>query len=270
MNGLLLRLYPGSWRARYGDEFEALLEERPLGPFDVADVLLSALDAHLRRGGAAATGDHFRGVRMTLRNGGIAAIAGGGLWLISLAGASATQGAPPWIALFVFALCALVVAIIGLSAEQGRRRPSLIWIAVALPVIGAVLSVVGLIGMATTGDEPFVAGVSAWNVWALGSVLVIIGSGVFAVASLRVRTLSRGGTTLLAVGALTAVASLLGIAFVEAFGDSGSRSPPGGSGSGSARSASIEPARPPCATPSREGSNYSLKRSSFQGSASLL
>ena len=41
----LVRLYPASWRARYGEEFEALLEERPLGPFDVADVLLSAVDA---------------------------------------------------------------------------------------------------------------------------------------------------------------------------------------------------------------------------------
>jgi hypothetical protein len=222
MNGLLLRLYPASWRARYGDEFEALLEERPLGPFDVADVLLSAFDAHLRRGGAAATGDHFRGVRMTLRNGGIAAITGGGLWLISLAGASATQGAQPWIGLFVIALCALVVAIIGLSAEQGRRQPSLIWVAVALPVIGAIVSVVGWLGMAMLGDEPFIAGMSAWNVWAVGSLLVVIGSGLFAVASLRVRTLTRGGTALLAAGAFAAVASLLGIAFVEVLGDSGS------------------------------------------------
>jgi hypothetical protein len=222
MTSLLVRLYPASWRDRYGDEFEALLDERPLAPFDVADILLSAFDAHLRRVGSAATGDHFRGVRMTLRNGGIAAIAGGGLWLISLAGASATQGAQPWIGLFVLALCALVVAIIGLSAEQGRRQPSLIWVAVALPVIGAIVSVIGWVGMATLGDEPFIAGVSAWNVWALGSLMVIIGSGLFAVASLRVRTLSRGGTALLAAGALTAVASLLGIAFVEAFGDSGS------------------------------------------------
>jgi hypothetical protein len=223
MTSLLVRLYPASWRDRYGDEFESLLEERPLGPFDVADILLSAFDAHLRRVGSAAPGDHFRGVRMTLRNGGIAAIAGGGLWLISLTGASATQGAQPWIALFVIALCALVVAIIGLSAEQGRRQPSLVWVAVSLPVIGAIVSVVGWVGMATLGEEPFIAGVSAWNVWALGSLLVVIGSGLFAVASLRVRTLSRGGTALLAAGALIAVGSLLGIAFVEAFGDSGSR-----------------------------------------------
>ena len=38
MRRFLVRLYPADWRARYGDEFEALLEERPLGPFDVADI----------------------------------------------------------------------------------------------------------------------------------------------------------------------------------------------------------------------------------------
>jgi hypothetical protein len=48
MRRLLLRLYPAPWRARYGDEFAALLEERSLGPSDVADVVHGALDAHLR------------------------------------------------------------------------------------------------------------------------------------------------------------------------------------------------------------------------------
>ena len=45
MIGLLLAVYPASWRRRYGEEFRAVLESRPLGPFDVADVLLGALDA---------------------------------------------------------------------------------------------------------------------------------------------------------------------------------------------------------------------------------
>lgn len=43
----LLRLYPASWRARYGDEFAALLEDCAPTPFMLADVLLGALDAHL-------------------------------------------------------------------------------------------------------------------------------------------------------------------------------------------------------------------------------
>ena len=37
------RLYPASWRRRYGAEFEALLEDAGRGWRDVADVLLGAL-----------------------------------------------------------------------------------------------------------------------------------------------------------------------------------------------------------------------------------
>jgi hypothetical protein len=43
----VLRLYPSSWRARYGDEFAALLEEYPLTPFALFDIVVGALDAHL-------------------------------------------------------------------------------------------------------------------------------------------------------------------------------------------------------------------------------
>ena len=43
----LVRLYPRSWRERYGDEFEALLEECLRSPLDALDIFLGALDAHL-------------------------------------------------------------------------------------------------------------------------------------------------------------------------------------------------------------------------------
>ena len=43
----LIRLYPRAWRERYGDEFEALLEECLHSPLDAFDILLGALDAHL-------------------------------------------------------------------------------------------------------------------------------------------------------------------------------------------------------------------------------
>ena len=159
---------------------------------------------------------------MTLRNGGIAAIVGGGLWLISLAGASTSNSDKQlWLVLFVIALCALVIAIIGLSAEQGRRQPSLIWVAVAVPVIGAAISVLGVVGMTVVGDRPFVGGVSPWNIWAFGTLLTILGSGLFALASLRVRTTSRLGSALLAIGAVIAIPFLMGIALVELFGDAG-------------------------------------------------
>jgi hypothetical protein len=47
---MLIRLYPRRWRKRYEDEFAALLEEIPLTPLTVLDLLLSALDAHLNFG----------------------------------------------------------------------------------------------------------------------------------------------------------------------------------------------------------------------------
>jgi hypothetical protein len=43
----LLRLYPLSWRDRYGDEFAAVLETCPLRLTTIVDVLLGALDAHI-------------------------------------------------------------------------------------------------------------------------------------------------------------------------------------------------------------------------------
>jgi hypothetical protein len=41
----LLGLYPRSWRARYGDEFVALLEKEGTGPRVVINVMAGALDA---------------------------------------------------------------------------------------------------------------------------------------------------------------------------------------------------------------------------------
>ena len=43
----LTRLYPRLWRERYGDEFDALLDECLNSPLDVLDIFLGALDAHL-------------------------------------------------------------------------------------------------------------------------------------------------------------------------------------------------------------------------------
>lgn len=43
----LAALYPKSWRARHGAEFDALLAEQRLTPSVLLDLLLGALDAHL-------------------------------------------------------------------------------------------------------------------------------------------------------------------------------------------------------------------------------
>jgi len=209
---LLVRAYPARWRARYGDEFLAVLEARPLGPFDVADVLLGALDAHLHLRGLGAASEHGKGFAMTLRLGGYAAIVGGSLFFIGLAAASALGDAGGlFILAFAAGAAALLVALAGLSAFQARRYPKLVWAAFILPAIGAVVTIVGVLGMVTVGDARFIGDWSAWSVWALGLVALIIGSALFAVATWLTHSLSRPAAILLAVSSLVLVPLGMGL-----------------------------------------------------------
>jgi hypothetical protein len=198
MRSLLIRCYPARWRARYGDEFEAILEERPLGPYDVADILLGALDARLRsrRGGAA--NPQGRGLSMSLRIGGIAAIVGASLIviLIALTGGH-TEGSEnaSTIALLV-ALAALLVALTAMSAFQARSNPWLVWTAFAVTAVGTVIifiaGVSDLVG----------AGPSDWRDGPLpiGLVTAGLGSAAFGIATYRGSVLSRKGALSLVIG----------------------------------------------------------------------
>jgi hypothetical protein len=128
VRSFLIRCYPGAWRARYADEFAAVLEDRPLGPFDVADVLLGALDAQLHLRGHGAASQHQKGFAMSLRIGGYAAILSGVLWLIVLAVNAINNGAEsgfPWIGpVIITAVVSTLVALVGLSAFQAPALPS--------------------------------------------------------------------------------------------------------------------------------------------------
>ena len=204
---LLLRLYPARWRTRYGDEFAALLAERPLGPFDVVDVLLAALDAHLHLRGLGSYSEHRRGFPMSLRLGGIAAVIGGALWFSGLMWSwfdPADQD--PGAVLAAFGAAALLVGLIGLSAFQARRHPALVWAAFALPAVGGALMTLGLLMLAVVGDQP-VAGVYGWALLVIGVLGTIAGSLVFAVVTYRTAALPRSGAVILGV---SAVASLIG------------------------------------------------------------
>ncbi|MBF6604841.1 MAG: hypothetical protein IVW53_04575 [Chloroflexi bacterium] len=208
MIGLLVRLYPARWRARYGDEFEALLGERRLGPFDVADVLLGAIDAHLRRGGVASASNDRKGLSMSIRLGGAAAMVGGLLWFVGLGTASVLgeSWAVPGMTMLLLASIALLVGLVGLSAFQARSDPAIVWAGFAVPAVGAVASIVGIVLMATAGDAPVIAGFSGWAIWALGLVGLMIGSILFAIATWRTAALSRSAAALLGVGSTLCVA----------------------------------------------------------------
>jgi len=200
---LLLRLFPAPWRARYGEEFEALLEERPLGPFDVADVLLAAFDAHLNLRGLTAASNHAKGFVMTLRLAGLAAILGGLAWAAGLAMASAddSDGIGVGIWMFVAGTVLLLFALVGLSAFQSRRHPRLVWAAFIVPAVGGVVTVAGALMMAVSPDDTIVVGFGGWDFWIVGLITLIVGSGLFALASWRTGSVSRTGSALLGVAA---------------------------------------------------------------------
>ena len=216
MRSLLIRLYPARWRARYGDEFEAILEERALGPFDVADILLGALDARLRLRGRGADLQKGTGFSMSLRVGGTAAIVGAVLFpaglLISFLDES--DDLFPGAGLILAGTAAILVALIGLSSFQARQHPRLIWAAFALPALGTVMSCLGLVGMALVGDDELVAGMSPWSIWMLGLLATIVGSALFALATYHTRALPR-----VAAGALATGSAVL--LFVGLFGSTG-------------------------------------------------
>lgn len=139
---------------------------------------------------------------MSLRLGGLAAIAGGALILAGFVAGSGIFGsdAPFAGALILAGTAALLIALIGLSSFQARRHPRLIWTAFAIPAIGTIMSCVGLVAMAFVGDRPLVAGLSPWYVWFIGLIATVVGSAVFAVATYHTRALSRPASGLLAGG----------------------------------------------------------------------
>jgi len=224
MTSLLIRCYPTRWRDRYGDEFAAVLEERTLGPFDVADILLGALDAHLHLRGLGAASQHAKGFAMSLRIGGYAAILGGALWLLVLAGNAINNGAEtgaPFLGLsIVGATVMTLLALIGLSAFQARSHPLLTWAAFAIPAGGAVVGLLGYLAIVVTGDSDavLIGGISPWMIGSIGLITMVAGSILFAVATWLAQSLSRVASGLLAVGAVLVVLAL--------FGASGALPPP--------------------------------------------
>ena len=190
-----------------------MLEERPLGPFDVADILLGAIDARLRLRGLAAGADRDRGAVMSQRIGGWAAILGGLAWLLVLVG-SATgsgEGGPLAGILLIAASLLVLFALTGLSAFQARRYPRLVWAAFALPALGGAASTLGVLVHAAIGDEPFLFGLSAWYLWMTGVLTMMAGSALFAAATWRVRALSRAAAAALFVGSVLVVPAVFGM-----------------------------------------------------------
>jgi len=197
MRAMLIRCYPAAWRERYEDEFASILDERPLGPFDVADVLLGALDARLRLRDRRAGVTQRKGFRMTLRIGGIAAILGAtSLAIAWILGAGLVEVEDPivWLMLLV-GLALLLVGVAGLSAFQARIDPALSWAAFGLLAVGMIIAVVGVVGTAL-GRDGF------WDLGFLGILTALFGTLLFAIVTYQTAALSRAAALLLAAGAV--------------------------------------------------------------------
>lgn len=214
MIALLLAMYPAPWRRRYGEEFRAMLESRPLGPFDVADVLLGALDARLTRFGLVGATGPDGGHGMTLRIGGIGAIVGGILWFIGFAASS--EGYEPvvfWRFVMAVGGLGILIALAGLSAFQAHRAPRLAWAAFAIPGIGVLLQIGGIVAWTLfPSDWPVVGTFTAWSIWVLGLLTLLVGSILFAVATVRAEVLSSRAATAMAVSACSVFLLAFGFA----------------------------------------------------------
>ena len=154
---------------------------------------------------------------MSLRIGGCAAILGGVLWLLVLAGNAINDGAETGAPFLGYAIVGAtvmtLVALIGLSAFQARTHPVLTWAAFAIPAIGAVIGLLGYVAIVVTGDSDaiLIGGISPWMIGSIGLLTMVLGSVLFAVATWRARSLSRAASALLGVGAVLVVFALLGV-----------------------------------------------------------
>ena len=156
----LLRLYPRAWRDRYGDELVALLEDHPLTPLVLIDVIRGALDAHLHPQvrGSAAPSDKELPVNQRLL--GAMAAVGGIAWILGIA---STYVLPLDIygerdtSLAVWGV-AIGGGLIAISlGELGTRPGSRSWTGHAIAIAGVVFSltvplgwplfIAGLIGL---------------------------------------------------------------------------------------------------------------------------
>jgi hypothetical protein len=199
MSSRLVRLYPEAWRARYADEFESLLEARPLGPFEVADIVLGALDARLR--GSRSTRSSGGLPPISPRAGGYAALFGGVLWAGGLLGIIAGE---PWSNLGIagqfFGTPALLVALVCLVGFAGRNHRLAAWSSVVVALAGQLLLILGMWWASAPWDQPVVGPFRAIELWVVGLVATNIASALFGIAIFRAASLSRRAAGLLATG----------------------------------------------------------------------
>ncbi|MEO8252247.1 MAG: hypothetical protein ABI578_07210 [Chloroflexota bacterium] len=168
----LVSLYPEPWRHRYGEEFLALLEDRPPGTLQIVDIAWGALDAHLF---PQTPEGRFR---MFTRVAGLAGVGAGVALAIGFLG-YVLPGINAYTVPTFYVL--VLLATIGLHLRQVSLRPPLAWLGFAAGVAGfgigianVVLSTAGVLPP-SGGEFGFVAGFALW----VGSI--VLGATVLAI-----------------------------------------------------------------------------------------
>ena len=184
----LVRLYPAAWQQRYGEELSRILEDRPPSPFDVADLLFGAVDAHLHLRGLGNHSEHRKGIPMSLSIAGFASIVSGGLWAVFFVYASTLYGgnAEPglvWLPFLFVALLTLIVALAGLSGQPFRVSAGARWAAALFPASGVAFAVLGLAIAVISRDLTFDYNEFGAAFLIVGIQLAILGSMGFALVS---------------------------------------------------------------------------------------
>ena len=126
----LLRLYPGRWRARYGEEMSALLEARPMTRRDRVDLVRGALDAWIHPPTPS-------------RIPAVAALIGGGLWTIAAAAVVLQPTPPDWpgyllevVPIALVAVAFLWVATLGCGLRLGDAAAGIWRVTTEIAMVG--------------------------------------------------------------------------------------------------------------------------------------
>ena len=138
---------------------------------------------------------------MSARFGGLAAVATGILWFGVLGIVAMPDGKELILFLaLTLGMVTLGLAVIGLGAAQGRAHPVATWIAVSVPVVGAVLAIIGLVLNGVYGDVPVIADFTPWLIGTIGVMVALVGAALFGLVTLISRVLSRTAAALIAFG----------------------------------------------------------------------
>jgi hypothetical protein len=208
---LFVRLYPRSWRERYGDELSALLEDRPPGPADALDLLLGAFDAHLHRRAVGVRPTVGTDTQTLPRLGAQAAMAAGVLWIITFAMALTDDPAltNALMTLLSIDLTLLVLALAGMSAGRARFHGATVWAALLLPLAGVVLLMGGAVTQLVVSDHRLVGELTPYAFWMGGMVLVLVGTVVLGTVATARGALPRWAAGILGVGAVIQLLTVL-------------------------------------------------------------